>query len=1716
MKKALSILLSFLMILTVLPMAFVPAFAEDDPPAPGIEWSYDENTKTLTFTGAGPMTDYAPNGNVMVPETPWSAYADEAEAAVIGDGITSVGDYSFATFTKLAQVTLAATVTSIGTGAFTYCFELAEINLPAGLTEIGKGAFLFNKLSNVAIPAGVTSLDSVFSCNLAPLSITLPEGLTSITDCFDQTVIENLTIPSTVTVFNSNGDYEVKILNVKNLVNNSAAVAVSDSLASTNGDNVEDFFYIESMEYRVNLSYLRTGTPPSEEEMYPFYVDFYNRILGTNFSTYEEMMAAFNNNEFTEEQLARIEEIENVMNITDAPLPSVKIYCLQDSAEHEALRANGFPHYIIDNGNALCEEPVSMKCGDDLAWSIEGDTLVITGKGAMYDEYRGWLFYRNDVNNVRFEEVGGAITYIGAYALRGFGAFDTVSLPAGVASFGYGWLDDDAVGTLHLPAGFSCFDDSQSSSAFNSYCNSISAYSVEEGNAVYSSDGGSLYGRHYGQNWLLRAAAAADTIRDDTDVIGAYAFYNDASLTDVTIPASVCELKVDAFSSCKNLSAVTIAPASHALNISLSAFQYCGSLASFSVDAADTRFAVQDGVLYTKDMTKVAAVPFAITELTLPATVTGIANPNSQSAYSGGAGLRKLTVMNNEFDFGYGSYSSTSAFTMASLQDHSAIEICGNGGSTAETFAMKNGFTFVALDGVTIESVEFDISGVPAKAVVGTHLSFGNWNITAVATYSDGSVKELSYNNGNSDLRIYYKYPGSNYWNENNWASLENGEGEYLFEVRYGTFKQAFTITVGQPDYHFEFDTSTAVTVVEQYTDSYQYSDYTYNAGNILGVELYKVYDDPDLPREQMYIGNNVTVRYSDDKDWSNLMSEEPGVYDVTFRFSEYALTAETTIQVTVVPGDVTLVVDLSNVPTEVEQFGSLTNADLGIVAKLITAGGREYDVSDRIHFYSFTETEENSGAYDSVDTSTVGARRINAYLNLYQYGYMNDEGYSRYAYVYKSFDPIYVQVVQGEYDHIRIEVPEELEIEKDYGVDLLNYVKAYKVYADNTEEEIADKTGFRFEGYSASGGTYTGHTTWMYSYGDVIEYTVTFADQTASMRVRCVQRVAYEITATADAVDAWPARYLSRNEIGLTVTRTYNGETEDITDAVTLDFNYVSNPGSMTVRVYYRDPAVDNADRMIGEVNVIAKQLTTFEVRGLPASLTLDRYAFYDLSNVKIYAIKDGVETEIDNTWFSFRMERNDGETTYAGFVDTQVPGTGTLYVYGNYGSEYVPDSIVANNGIPVTVEDAELVLEGAQTEVEQWGVYALTGEVYTRNLATGVLTPAVYESLDYRTSTGVVNRFYTGNPGKYELTPYVYIQYLGNVDVTPITVTVVCTEHDLVPTEAVSATCTEPGSIAYWTCSVCEKIFADENGATEITPADTVIPAGHALTEHPGAQATCTENGNLPYYECENCGKFFVDGNAENEIVDHSEVILPAHHTLEAHPEKAAACTENGNIAYWYCTACCKYFSDEAAENEIALGDTVIPGGHAMEHHAAVPATCTENGNIEYWFCTVCRKYFTDAAGATEISESAVSAGALSHSWGAWTKLSDTEHQRVCANNPEHVEKAAHSWNGGSVTQQPTCTAKGVKTFTCTVCGATRTEEIATVGHKDDNKDGWCDFGCGTAMGTQPSNPGTPSQPSDSGKCKYCGETHTGFWGKIVQFFHNIAYFFRNLFRR
>ena len=64
------------------------------------------------------------------------------------------------------------------------------------------------------------------------------------------------------------------------------------------------------------------------------------------------------------------------------------------------------------------------------------------------------------------------------------------------------------------------------------------------------------------------------------------------------------------------------------------------------------------------------------------------------------------------------------------------------------------------------------------------------------------------------------------------------------------------------------------------------------------------------------------------------------------------------------------------------------------------------------------------------------------------------------------------------------------------------------------------------------------------------------------------------------------------------------------------------------------------------------------------------------------------------------------------------------------------------------------------------------------------------------------------------------------------------------------------------------------------------------------------------------------------------------------------------------------------------------------------------------------------------------------------------------------EEIAKKSHSWDDGKITKEATCTATGTKTYTCTVCGKTKTEEIAKKAHTYDNG---CDNTCNVCDATR-----------------------------------------------
>lgn len=174
------------------------------------------------------------------------------------------------------------------------------------------------------------------------------------------------------------------------------------------------------------------------------------------------------------------------------------------------------------------------------------------------------------------------------------------------------------------------------------------------------------------------------------------------------------------------------------------------------------------------------------------------------------------------------------------------------------------------------------------------------------------------------------------------------------------------------------------------------------------------------------------------------------------------------------------------------------------------------------------------------------------------------------------------------------------------------------------------------------------------------------------------------------------------------------------------------------------------------------------------------------------------------------------------------------------------------------------------------------------------------------------------------------------------------------------------------------------------------------------------------------------------------------PKTHTPVTDAAVAPTCTETGLTEGSHCSHCGK----------VLTAQTVIPTTeHAWdEGTVTIPASCTEPG-AKTLTCTACKATKTEpipATGHTEVTDEAVTP--------TCTIPGKTEgkHCQVCGAvltaQEELPATGVHTWNDGEVTVRATCDAEGVMTYTCTVCGGTKTESIPAIGSLlgDVNGDG------------------------------------------------------------
>ncbi len=215
----------------------------------------------------------------------------------------------------------------------------------------------------------------------------------------------------------------------------------------------------------------------------------------------------------------------------------------------------------------------------------------------------------------------------------------------------------------------------------------------------------------------------------------------------------------------------------------------------------------------------------------------------------------------------------------------------------------------------------------------------------------------------------------------------------------------------------------------------------------------------------------------------------------------------------------------------------------------------------------------------------------------------------------------------------------------------------------------------------------------------------------------------------------------------------------------------------------------------------------------------------------------------------------------------------------------------------------------------------------------------------------------------------------------------------HDIVVDAAVAPDCENAGLTEGKHCSRC-----DYTSGREVVDA-----LGHNVVVDAAVPATCYSTGLTEGKHCDRCEEVLV---AQTETT-----MIPHTYDEEGFDEtcNAEGCTHVRTCAH--------------------DGEKTVVAGKAP--------TCTVAGLTDGETCAICG----DVTKAQEVIN------ALGHDMAEATCTAPATCKRGCGHTVGTSK--GHSYDDGVVTTAPTCTEKGVKTYTCSACGDSYTEEVAAAGH-------------------------------------------------------------------
>ena len=206
-KRLISLLVAVCMMITMLPLSAVTAFAEDTSAPTGTasygdyEYDYTINTEDGTATikyFRGPVDS---EGNVDSANN--GPYDIDIPSELDHHPVTGLGAYSFSGYASaspyphnsyqigrnIRSVDIPQGVTSIGNHAFFDCFDLENITIPQSVTSIGDVAFGCCKFTTLSLGENIETIGGGAFWHCSNLSeITIPENVKEIKNGYSENI----------------------------------------------------------------------------------------------------------------------------------------------------------------------------------------------------------------------------------------------------------------------------------------------------------------------------------------------------------------------------------------------------------------------------------------------------------------------------------------------------------------------------------------------------------------------------------------------------------------------------------------------------------------------------------------------------------------------------------------------------------------------------------------------------------------------------------------------------------------------------------------------------------------------------------------------------------------------------------------------------------------------------------------------------------------------------------------------------------------------------------------------------------------------------------------------------------------------------------------------------------------------------------------------------------------------------------------------------------------------------------------------------------------------------------------------------------------------------------------------------------------------------------------------------------------------------------------